>query len=81
MKMGMENIVGRMETFSTMAGNFKHSKPVVGVVTRSQMLEMNPSLVIKTIKDHNAARKAISDIYSKATGEIVTDIHHFGRLY
>lgn len=80
MKMGMENIVGRMETFSTMAGNFKHSKPVVGVVTRSQMLEMNPSLVIKTIKDHNAARKAISDIYSKATGEIVTDIHHFGRF-
>ena len=80
MKMGMENIVGQMETFSTMAGNFKHSKPAVGVVTRSQMLQMNPSLVIKTIKDHNAAREAISDIYSKATGEIVTDIHHFGRF-
>lgn len=79
-KMGMENIVGRMETFSSMGGNFKHSKPVVGVVTRSQMLEMSPTLVIKTIKDHAAARKAIANIYSKATGEVVTDIYHFGRF-
>ena len=79
-EMGMENIAGRMETFSSMAGNFEHSKPVVGVVTRSQMLEMSPSIVIKTVENHNAARKVIADIYSKATGEIVTDIHHYGRF-
>ena len=89
-KFGIENIAGKMETFTSLAGNVKHSKPGVIVTDRSQILDRKsvyaaetgilPGLVIKTGADHSSARKAIAEIYSAATGQVITDIAKFGRF-
>ena len=78
--LNMENIVGKVETFTTLAGNYEHSKPVVGVADRTVMLESQPDIVIKTIPDHKVARDKTAEIYAKATGEIVTDSKNFGNF-
>lgn len=66
---GMENFVGKVEKFSTMAGNFEHSEPVVGVTSRATMLESRSDIVIKTITDHKTAREKIKAICSKTMGD------------
>ena len=66
---GMENFVGKVEKFSTMTGDFEHSKPVVGVMSRATMLESRSDIVIKTITDHKTAREKIKAICSKTTGD------------
>ena len=66
---GMENFVGKVEKFSTMAGNFEHSEPIVGVTSRATMLESRSDIVIKTITDHKTAREKIKAICSKTMGD------------
>ena len=66
---GMENFVGKVDKFSTMAGNFEHSEPVVGVTSRATMLESRSDIVIKTITDHKTAREKIKAICSKTMGD------------
>ena len=84
----IEEIAGRMATFTSLAGNYRNSKPVVVVIERSQIMEKKsiftekfgglPYIAIKTGPNHKTARKAIGEIYSRATGEIVSDMSGFG---
>ena len=84
----IEEIAGRMATFTSLAGNYRNSKPVVVVIERSQIMEKKsiftekfgglPYIAIKTVPNHKTARKAIAEVYSKATGKIVSDMTGFG---
>ena len=73
MVLGMENFVGKVERFSTMAGNLEHSEPVVGVTDRAKLLESKCDVVIKTTGDHKAARDKIKVICAKTIGDIHMD--------
>lgn len=49
------------------------------VKPKEKLINHNTAFIIRTIPDHEKARKVIADAYEKISGCMVTDPKHFGR--
>ena len=76
----LNDAAGKVKDYPSVSVNTKDYISANMISVSTDRCKRNGNLIIKTISDHNEARKAIAQVYEDVLGEKVTDIMRFGRV-